>query len=71
VVGPGIDLSSLTGGFSLSGVAVGPIIRGEWVWKQFATAGLLLLVCAVVAGLHPAARAARADPARLTRGELR
>jgi ABC-type lipoprotein release transport system permease subunit len=71
VVGPGLDLSSLTGGFSLSGVAVGPIIRGEWVWRQFAVAGLLLLLCAVVAGLHPAARAARADPARLTRGELR
>jgi len=71
VVGAGIDLSSLTGGFSLSGVAVGPIIRGDWVWRQFAVAGLLLILCAVVAGLHPAARAARADPARLTRGELR
>jgi ABC-type lipoprotein release transport system permease subunit len=71
VVTRGLDLSSMTGGFSLSGVAVGPIIRGDWVVGEFAAAGALLILCAVVAGLFPATRAARADPAKLTRGELR
>jgi ABC-type lipoprotein release transport system permease subunit len=71
VVGSGIDLSSMTGGFALSGVAVGPILRGDWVLSEFAVAGALLVVCAAVAGLYPATKAARADPARLTRGELR
>lgn len=71
VVGRGLDLSSLTGGFSMSGVNVGPIIRGEWVLFEFGLAGALLVSCAVVAGLYPAVRAARADPAKLTRGELR
>ncbi len=71
LVDSGIDLSSLTGGFSLSGVAVGPIIRGDWVWREFGVASVLLVLCAAIAGLYPATRAARADPARLTRGELR
>lgn len=71
VVGRGLDLSSLTGGFSLSGVAVGPILRGAWVFSEFAVAAALLVACALLAGLWPAGRAARADPARLTRGELR
>jgi len=71
VVANGIDLSSMTDGFSMSGVPVGPILRGDWVLSQFAVAAMLLVLCAVVAGLYPATRAASADPARLTRGELR
>ncbi len=71
VVGTGIDLSGLTGGFSVSGVSVGPIIHGDWVWSEFALAGVLLVLCAAVAGLYPAVRAARVDPALLTRGEVR
>ncbi len=71
MVETGLDLSSMTGGFSLSGVAVGPIIRGDWVLPEFGVAGILLVMCAALAGLYPATRAARADPAQLTRGELR
>ncbi len=71
VVGKGIDLSSFSDGFSVTGVAVGPIIRGDWVFGDFAVGAALLFVCAALAGLYPAMRAAAVDPARLTRGEIR
>jgi ABC-type lipoprotein release transport system permease subunit len=67
----GIDLRSLTAGFTLSGVAMSPILRGAWTSREFAVSAALLVAFALLSGLYPAVRAARVDPAVLTRGEMR
>jgi len=67
----GIDLSAITGGFTMSGVAIGPVLRGAWAGGKFLASAGLLIAFSLLAGLYPAARAARVNPARLTRGELR
>jgi len=69
-INDGLDLSWMTGGFALSGVAFGPVLRGAWTAGGFARAAVLLIAFALLAGLYPAIRAARVDPAALTRGEL-
>ncbi len=71
ITNSGIDLSATTDGISMSGTVVDPVIRGAWAPAEFAVAAGLLVVCAALAGLYPATRAARTDPARLTRGEIR
>ncbi len=67
----GVDLSRITGGFTMLGVAIGPVLRGAWVVREFLLSAALLVGFALLAGLYPAARAAGVNPARLTRGELR
>ena len=67
----GIDLRRLTAGFTLSGVAISPILRGAWAGREFAVSAALLVAFALLSGLYPAMRAARVDPAALTRGEMR
>jgi putative ABC transport system permease protein len=67
----GIDLRSMTSGYTMSGVAMSPIMRGAWDPGSLVTAALLLIVFALLSGLYPAVRATRADPAALTRGEPR
>ncbi len=71
LVHTGIDLSAITGGLTMSGVALAPVMRGVWTPFHFAVSALLLVAFALVAGLYPAAKAARVDPAALTRGEVR
>lgn len=71
LVHSGIDLRSLTEGFTLSGVPIDPILRGAWASSRFATSAVLLIAFALIAGLYPAIRAARVDPSTLTRGEMR
>jgi ABC-type lipoprotein release transport system permease subunit len=71
LVNSGIDLSRFSGGFTLSGVAFSPVLRGAWATDKFALSAALLIGCALLAGLYPAVRAARVNPAALTRGELR
>jgi ABC-type lipoprotein release transport system permease subunit len=71
LVHSGIDLRNLTEGFAMSGVTLRPIMRGAWTPGRFVESALLLITLALLAGLYPAARAARVDPAVLTRGELR
>ncbi len=71
LVRSGINLSNLTEGFTMSGVAFGPIMRGAWAGKQFALSAVLLIGFALLSGLYPAVRAARVNPAALTRGEMR
>jgi ABC-type lipoprotein release transport system permease subunit len=70
-INDGIDLSRLTDGFTMSGVAFGPIMRGAWDASAYLRAAVLLIAFAMLAGLYPALRASRVDPAALTRGELR
>lgn len=67
----GIDLRNFTDGFTMVGVAFSPILRGVWTPAEFVQATLLLIACALLSGLYPAARAARVDPATLTRGGVR
>lgn len=71
LVHTGIDLSAITSGLTMSGVALAPVMRGVWTPFHFALSALLLVAFALVAGLYPAVKAARVDPALLTRGELR
>jgi ABC-type lipoprotein release transport system permease subunit len=71
LVTSGVDLSRITGGFTMLGVAIGPVLRGAWVVREFLLSAALLVGFALLGGLYPAARAAAVNPARLTRGELR
>jgi ABC-type lipoprotein release transport system permease subunit len=71
LVHTGIDLRSITEGFTLSGVAIDPILRGAWATREFAVSAFLLIAFALGSGLYPALRAARVNPAQLTRGEIR
>jgi ABC-type lipoprotein release transport system permease subunit len=71
LVHSGIDLRNLTEGFAMSGVTLRPIMRGAWTPGRFVESALFLVTLALLAGFYPAARAARVDPAALTRGELR
>jgi ABC-type lipoprotein release transport system permease subunit len=55
----------------MSGVAIEPVIRGAWAGASFLLSALALIGFALVAGLYPAVRASRVNPATPTRGELR
>lgn len=71
LVHSGIDLQSITSGIAMSGVALSPVMRGAWTWQAYVRSAALLIGFALLTGLYPAVRAARVNPAALTRGEMR
>ena len=63
MVAYGVDLTSFTGGFSMAGVAVKPIIYGVISVRGLMMPTLVLSAFSVLASLYPALRAARLEPA--------
>ncbi len=59
----GVDLSSLTGGFSLAGIGINPVIYGVITPKGVVLPVVTLAVTCLLASLYPALRAARMQPA--------
>jgi ABC-type antimicrobial peptide transport system permease subunit len=59
----GIDLSSLTGGFSVGGVGLQPVLHGAITAEGVLLPTILLAAICVVASTYPALRAARLRPA--------
>jgi ABC-type lipoprotein release transport system permease subunit len=59
----GIDLSSMTGGFTLSGVGIEPVLRGTLTARGLIMPTVILSLMCFVASLYPAIRAARLRPA--------
>jgi ABC-type lipoprotein release transport system permease subunit len=59
----GVDLSSLTGGVSVGGVGINPVLYGEITATGLILPTLILAATCLVASLYPAIRAARLRPA--------
>ncbi len=59
----GVDLTSITGGFSLSGIGIKPIIYGVVTLRGVLMPTAVLATSCVLASLYPAIRAARMQPA--------
>jgi lipoprotein-releasing system permease protein len=59
----GVDLTSLTGGFSLAGIGINPVIYGVITPKGVVLPVVTLAVTCLLASLYPAWRAARMQPA--------
>ncbi|HEY6115582.1 MAG TPA: FtsX-like permease family protein, partial [Candidatus Dormibacteraeota bacterium] len=59
----GIDLSSLTGGFSVGGVGLRPVLHGAITAEGLVLPTVILAAICVVASTYPALRAARLRPA--------
>ncbi len=59
----GIDLSSVTSGFSVGGVTMNPVFHGEITTRGVVYPSAILAVTCFVASFYPAVRAARLRPA--------
>jgi ABC-type lipoprotein release transport system permease subunit len=59
----GVDLSALTGGVSMGGVGLNPVIHGAVTVQGLVMPTLVLSITCLVASLYPAVRAARLAPA--------
>jgi len=59
----GVDLTNITGGFSLSGIGIKPIIYGVITVRGVVMPTAVLATSCVLASLYPAIRAARMQPA--------
>jgi ABC-type lipoprotein release transport system permease subunit len=59
----GIDLSGVTGGFSMGGVGIAPVFRGAITVHGLVMPTVVLSVCCFLASFYPAIRAARMQPA--------
>jgi ABC-type lipoprotein release transport system permease subunit len=59
----GVDLSSITGGFSLAGVGLNPVIYGVITPRGVLMPTAVLSTTCLLASLYPALRAARMQPA--------
>jgi ABC-type lipoprotein release transport system permease subunit len=58
-----IDLSGISGGFSMAGAMVRPVLRAEYTWDGPIVSALALMLTTLVASLFPAFRAVRIPPA--------
>jgi ABC-type lipoprotein release transport system permease subunit len=58
-----IDLSRFSGGFSMAGAMIRPVLRAEYTWDGPIVSGIGLLLTTLVASLYPAFRAVRIPPA--------
>ncbi|MBW2459829.1 MAG: ABC transporter permease [Deltaproteobacteria bacterium] len=59
----GVDLTSLTGGFSLGGIGINPVIYGVITVKGVVLPVVTLAITCLLASIYPALRAARMQPA--------
>jgi len=59
----GVDLSSVTGGFSIGGIGVDPVMHGAITWSGVLVPAVILAIMSFLASLYPAIRAARLQPA--------
>jgi ABC-type antimicrobial peptide transport system permease subunit len=59
----GIDLRSMTEGFSIGGMGLDPVLRGEINLRGFVVPVIVLAFSCLIASLYPAIRAARLRPA--------
>ncbi len=59
----GVDLTSLTGGFSLGGIGINPVIHGVITPKGVVLPVVTLAITCLLASIYPALRAARMQPA--------
>jgi putative ABC transport system permease protein len=57
-----VDLSSVLGGFDMSGSYVSPVLRVEYPWKTIFVASASLFATAVLAATYPAIKSARLPP---------
>jgi ABC-type lipoprotein release transport system permease subunit len=58
-----IDISQFSGGFSMAGAMVRPVLRAEYTWGGPIVSGVGLLLTTLIASLYPAYRAVRIPPA--------
>lgn len=59
----GLDLSASTGGFSVGGIGINPIIHGQITARGVVMPSIVLSISCLFASLYPAIRAARLRPA--------
>ncbi len=59
----GIDLSAVTGGFSIGGIGLSPVFHGAITTQGLVMPTLVLSITCFIASFYPAARAARLAPA--------
>lgn len=58
-----LDLSRFSGGFSMAGAMIRPVLRAEYTWDGPLASGVGLLLTTLLASLFPAFRAVRIPPA--------
>jgi len=63
MVKSGIDLSAITGGFSIGGIGLAPVFHGAITTQGLVMPTLVLSITCFIASFYPAARAARLAPA--------
>jgi putative ABC transport system permease protein len=58
----GLNLSRWTGEFTMANSRIDPILKAEWVWREFTWAAVGLMIAVLIATVIPAVRAARMNP---------